>query len=86
MEKVKIKIDNKSFQVEAGKTILEVAREKGIKIPNLCEHPDFCALDAVHCVERVPGGVRDSRAGGGRPPGAHSIPPHLAQYPVAHRC
>ncbi|MBN2601213.1 MAG: FAD-dependent oxidoreductase [Candidatus Marinimicrobia bacterium] len=38
MPKIYITIDNKSFTVESGKTILEVARENGIQIPALCYH------------------------------------------------
>ena len=41
MKKVKIKIDNKEITCTPNKTIMEVARENGIEIPGLCNHPDF---------------------------------------------
>jgi iron-only hydrogenase group A len=40
-KKIKIKIDDREFLVEEGKTIMEVAHENGIEIPNLCHHPDL---------------------------------------------
>jgi len=36
---MKLIIDNQKIEVEEKKTILEVAREKGIFIPSLCDHP-----------------------------------------------
>lgn len=41
MSKVTITIDNQAIQIEAGKTVLEAAREVGINIPTLCYHPDL---------------------------------------------
>jgi len=41
MKKVKIKIDNKTITCFSDKTIMEAARENGIQIPGLCNHPDF---------------------------------------------
>lgn len=41
MEKIRIKIDEREFLAEPGKTILEIAEENGIKIPTLCFHPDI---------------------------------------------
>ena len=40
--KVNLKIDNVSIQVEEGKTVLEAARELNIHIPTLCHHEDLC--------------------------------------------
>lgn len=40
MEKIKIIIDGKEYLADGGQTILEVALANGIKIPNLCYHPD----------------------------------------------
>lgn len=37
----KLKINGRSVLARPGKTILEVARENGIKVPSLCYHPDF---------------------------------------------
>jgi len=38
---VKITIDGKTIEVERGTTILNVARELGIEIPTLCDHPEL---------------------------------------------
>jgi NADH dehydrogenase/NADH:ubiquinone oxidoreductase subunit G len=35
---VNLTIDNKKIEAEAGRTVLEVARENGIVIPTLCAH------------------------------------------------
>lgn len=50
-------INDKEFQVEKKKTILEVALEAGIKIPTLCYHPDLtpygaCRLCQVEVIKR----------------------------------
>ncbi|MEN6621712.1 MAG: 2Fe-2S iron-sulfur cluster-binding protein, partial [Smithella sp.] len=36
MSTVKVTIDNREVEVEAGITILEAAKQNGIKIPTLC--------------------------------------------------
>ena len=36
MSTVKLTIDNRKVEVEAGTTILEAAKQNGIKIPTLC--------------------------------------------------
>ena len=41
MEKIKLSIDGKKFEIKKGKTLLEVALEGGIYIPHLCHHPDL---------------------------------------------
>jgi len=41
MPKVKLTIDNRPVEVEAGMTILEAARTAGIKIPTLCAWPEI---------------------------------------------
>jgi len=43
---VKIIIDEKEVEVEEGKTILEVAKMLGIRIPTLCYHPAVSAYGA----------------------------------------
>ena len=54
MEKVKIKIDGKEYEVDKGKTILEVALEKGIKIPYFCYHPRLSIAGACRmCIVYV---------------------------------
>ena len=41
MSKITLTIDGQTVQVEAGTTVLEAARELGIKIPTLCYHPEL---------------------------------------------
>ena len=36
---IKIKINNRTFEVEPGRTILSIAEDGGIKIPTLCHYP-----------------------------------------------
>ena len=60
-----ITINNKEFQVEEGKTILEVALEQGIKIPTLCYHKELtpygaCRLCLVEIVEGARPGLEAS--------------------------
>jgi iron-only hydrogenase group A len=40
MEKISVRINGEAFSVEPGKSILDLAREKGVDIPTLCFHPD----------------------------------------------
>ena len=40
MEKITVTINGKKYSATAGQTILELAQENGIKISNLCYHPD----------------------------------------------
>ena len=54
---MKITIDGKKIEVEERRTILEVAREKGIFIPSLCDYPHLtpfsgCRLCIVEIKER----------------------------------
>ncbi|MGD9487986.1 MAG: NADH-dependent [FeFe] hydrogenase, group A6 [Calditrichaceae bacterium] len=39
---VSLKIDNIATRINAGSTILDAAKELGIKIPTLCHHQDLC--------------------------------------------
>ncbi len=39
MSKIKLTINDKEVMVEEGQTILEVAKEVGVDIPVLCNHP-----------------------------------------------
>jgi iron-only hydrogenase group A len=41
MKKIKVSIDGKSYSVEQGQSVLDIAKENGIKIPSLCYHPDL---------------------------------------------
>ncbi len=59
-QRVRITIDDHSYGVEEGKTVLEVARENGIDIPTLCYHPSLkpsgsCRLCAVELAGRASG-------------------------------
>ncbi len=50
-EKVKIVIDDVEYEVEKGKTVLQVALEKGIDIPYFCYHPKLSIAGACRmCV------------------------------------
>ncbi|PLX28046.1 ferredoxin [Candidatus Parcubacteria bacterium] len=40
-KKIKIKLNGQQVSCDEGMTILQVAREKGIDIPTLCQHDDF---------------------------------------------
>jgi NADH dehydrogenase/NADH:ubiquinone oxidoreductase subunit G len=41
MKTIQLEIDGKKVQAEEGATILEVARQNGIHIPTLCNHPEL---------------------------------------------
>jgi formate dehydrogenase alpha subunit len=54
--KIKIYIDGKEIITEKGKTILEVAKENGIIIPNLCNYPYLMPNGACRlCIVEVKG-------------------------------
>lgn len=58
-----IRIDGREIEAEAGKTILEIAKENGIDIPSLCFHPDVETKDHCNmCLVRIEGedGLRRS--------------------------
>lgn len=60
---VRAKINSISVAVPQGSTILEAAREVGVKIPTLCHHPDLEASAACGiCVVKVKGMARMPRA------------------------
>jgi formate dehydrogenase beta subunit len=48
-----ITIDGKSFEVEDGRTILAAARECGVYIPSICDHPDLPPFENLPLAERV---------------------------------
>jgi predicted molibdopterin-dependent oxidoreductase YjgC len=53
---VKIKIDRKRFQAEEGQTILQAARQAGLTIPTLCDHPDLHPYGGCRlCIVEVEG-------------------------------
>lgn len=41
IKKINLSIDGKRIEADAGKTILDVARENDVFIPTLCHHPDL---------------------------------------------
>jgi NADP-reducing hydrogenase subunit HndD len=41
MKKISIKINGKRFMADEDKTVMQVLRSKGFKIPSFCNHPDF---------------------------------------------
>ncbi len=54
MQMISLKIDDKDIEVEEGTTILEAARQKGIHIPNLCNHPKLKPFGACRlCVVEI---------------------------------
>ena len=54
MDMVNIKINGMSYEVAAGSTILEAAREAGIDIPTLCFLKDVNQkIGRASCRERV---------------------------------
>jgi NADH-quinone oxidoreductase subunit G/[NiFe] hydrogenase diaphorase moiety small subunit len=55
-EQVAVTIDGKEIVVAAGTTILQVARQIGIRIPTLCHHEDLCVAGVCRiCVVEVEG-------------------------------
>ena len=51
---VSVNIDGKDHKVPLWTTILEAARQIGIKIPTLCHHPDLCVAGVCRvCVVEV---------------------------------
>ena len=57
--KVSFTINDKQLQVEQGRSVLEVAREQGIKIPTLCYHKDLTPYGACRlCLVEIVDGAR----------------------------
>ncbi len=51
---VSVTIDGKDHKVPLGTTIIEAARQLGIRIPTLCHHPDLCVAGVCRvCVVEV---------------------------------
>jgi iron-only hydrogenase group A len=51
---VSVTIDGKDHKVPLGTTILDAARQLGIRIPTLCHHPDLCVAGVCRvCVVEV---------------------------------
>jgi len=53
---MKITIDGKTIELEERKTVLEVARENGIYIPSLCDHPRLTPFSGCRlCIVQIKG-------------------------------
>jgi NADH-quinone oxidoreductase subunit G/[NiFe] hydrogenase diaphorase moiety small subunit len=53
---VSVTIDGKDLKVPLGTTILDAARQLGIRIPTLCHHPDLCVAGVCRvCVVEIEG-------------------------------
>ncbi len=56
---MKIIIDGKTIEIEGKKTVLEAARENGISIPSLCDHPRLIPFSGCRlCLVQVKGSRR----------------------------
>ncbi len=55
-QKITLKINGQSSEVEQGVTVLQAARQLGITIPTLCDHPDLHPYGGCRlCVVEVKG-------------------------------
>lgn len=53
---IRLNINGKEIETEAGKTVLEAALEAGIYIPNLCYHPDIPPIGSCRlCIVEIEG-------------------------------
>jgi NADH-quinone oxidoreductase subunit G/[NiFe] hydrogenase diaphorase moiety small subunit len=53
---ISVEIDGKSLKVPVGTTILDAAKELGVRIPTLCHHEDLCVAGVCRmCVVEVEG-------------------------------
>lgn len=53
---IKLNINGRRINTEEGKTVLEVALQEGIYIPNLCYHPDIFPIGACRlCIVKIEG-------------------------------
>jgi len=56
LEIIKLNIDGRDVETEAGKSILEAALDAGIYIPHLCHHPDLPPIGACRlCIVEIEG-------------------------------
>lgn len=63
MDKIKITVDGKEIFAESGKTVLEIAAENGIEIPNLCYNKNLKIYGACGlCVVEIEGSKKLFRA------------------------
>ncbi len=55
-EIIKMNIDGRDIETQAGKSVLEAALDTGIYIPHLCHHPDLPAIGACRlCIVEIEG-------------------------------
>jgi len=53
---IRLNINDRKIETEAGKTVLEAALEAGIYIPNLCYHPDLSPIGSCRlCIVKIDG-------------------------------
>lgn len=53
---IKLTINGKEIETQAGKTVLEAALQAGIYIPNLCYHPDIPPIGSCRlCIVKIDG-------------------------------
>jgi bidirectional [NiFe] hydrogenase diaphorase subunit len=58
---IELTINDKTFEIESGRTILQVARENDIKIPTLCDHQELTPYGSCRlCLVEITGGGRPS--------------------------
>jgi NADH-quinone oxidoreductase subunit G len=56
MDRIKLTIDNKEIETSEGKTILDAARDNGIRIPTLCYHAKLLPIGSCRvCIVEVEG-------------------------------
>lgn len=66
MAMVNITIDGRKVSVPAGSTVLEAARQAGIDIPTLCDHPALAPIGACRmCLVEIKGQRNPHQRGNG---------------------
>ncbi|HVN97439.1 MAG TPA: 2Fe-2S iron-sulfur cluster-binding protein, partial [Syntrophorhabdaceae bacterium] len=56
MERIRLTINGRAIETEAGKTILQVARENNIYVPTLCFHENLFSIGSCRlCIVEVDG-------------------------------
>jgi NADPH-dependent glutamate synthase beta subunit-like oxidoreductase len=56
LETIKLNIDGRDVETQAGKSILEAALDAGVYIPHLCHHPDLPPIGACRlCIVEIEG-------------------------------
>jgi len=56
MSKIRLTIDGRTVEIDAGATVLEAARSLGIEIPTICDHKDLTPYGACRmCIVEIEG-------------------------------